>query len=67
MNAKISSGIIRALTISSALLACSALQAAEKGNWSPPRTADGKPVISGIWSNASMTNLTRPPGVTKLV
>src|SRR5687768_6334224 len=67
MNAKLSSGIIRALTMSSALLACSALPAADKPNWSPPRTADGKPVISGIWSNASMTNLARPPGVTKLV
>jgi hypothetical protein len=67
MNAKLSGGIIRALAMSSALLACSALQAADKPNWSPPRTADGKPVISGIWSNASMTNLSRPPGVTKLV
>ena len=67
MNAKLSSGIVRALAMSSALLACSALQAADKPNWSPPRTTDGKPVISGIWSNASMTNLTRPPGVTKLV
>jgi hypothetical protein len=67
MNAKLSSGIGRALAMSSALLVCSALQAADKPNWSPPRTTDGKPVISGIWSNASMTNLTRPPGVTKLV
>jgi hypothetical protein len=67
MNEKLASGIIRAVAMSSALLACSALQAAEKGNWSPPRTPEGKPVISGVWSNASVTNLQRPPGVTKLV
>ena len=65
MNANVSSGVIRTLTMASALLACSALQAADK--WSPPRTADGRPVIGGVWSNASVTNLTRPAGVTKLV
>ena len=32
-----------------------------------PRAFDGKPDLSGVWSNASVTNLTRPPGVTKLV
>ena len=62
MNSKISSGIIQATMVSGALLACSALNAAP-GNWSPPRTPDGKPVIAGVWSNASVTNLTRPAGV----
>src|ERR1044071_8516204 len=66
MNAKITGGIIQATMIGGALLACSALHAAPD-NWSPPRTPDGKPVIAGVWSNASVTNLTRPPGVTKLV
>jgi hypothetical protein len=35
--------------------------------WSPPRAADGRPELSGTWSNASVTNLTRPMGATKLV
>jgi hypothetical protein len=41
-----------------------AAQAAEK---QIPRTADGRPDLTGTWSNASVTNLARPPGVTKLV
>jgi len=32
-----------------------------------PRTADGKPDLTGIWSNASLTPLARDRSVTKLV
>src|SRR5579862_359877 len=29
--------------------------------WSPPRTADGRPDLQGIWSNAALTPFERPP------
>src|ERR1700751_4821733 len=28
--------------------------------WTPPRTADGKPDLQGIWNNATVTPLERP-------
>ena len=32
-----------------------------------PRTSTGHPDLTGVWSNASVTNLTRAPGVAALV
>jgi len=41
--------------------------AAPAGPWTPPRAADGHADLSGVWSNASVTKLTRLPGTTTLV
>ena len=47
--------------------AAAALSATAQSSYEAPRTASGKPDLQGVWSNASLTNLTRPPGVEALV
>ena len=51
-----------------ALLAAPALAAGEPwdSNYEPPRMPDGTPSFEGIWTNASLTVLERPDGVSAL-
>jgi hypothetical protein len=49
-----------------AMLLAPAASAAPAKPFSPPRAADGHPNLSGAWSNASVTKLTRASGMTKL-
>ena len=59
--------VIRVLRLSVliAVLAAGPALAAPKA--APPRAADGHADLSGVWSNASVTHLTRMPGTTGLV
>ncbi len=44
-------------TVCAVLLAPALLSA----QWKPPRTSDGQPDLQGIWTNATLTPLQRPP------
>ncbi len=54
--------MIRALIFAAALAALASGASAA----SVPRAADGHADLSGVWSNASVTHLTRPPGPATL-
>jgi hypothetical protein len=58
---------IQPSALTAAVLALSLAGAAWAGPAPIPRAADGHPDLSGVWTNASVTHLTRAPGVAKLV
>src|SRR5579871_3070236 len=37
-----------------------------KKPWTAPKLADGHPDLQGVWTNATITQLQRPAGLTKL-
>jgi hypothetical protein len=49
------------------MLVLGASGAGHAAGWSPPRMRDGTPDLQGVWSNASVTKLTRPPGEARAV
>jgi hypothetical protein len=53
------------LPVTAALLVACSVAAAPP--YKPPRLADGKPDLQGIWTNSSVTDLERPAGIAKLV
>jgi len=59
--------IIALTCVSAVALAATAQAAPAAKPYAPPRTSYGRPDLTGVWSNASVTNLTRAPGVAGLV
>jgi hypothetical protein len=51
--------LLRGMIVAGLMAAPAAAQQAKK--WMPPRTPDGRPDLNGIWSNATITPLERPP------
>jgi hypothetical protein len=58
---------VRVLLAAAAALALSAGAALAAEVWKVPRNAFGQPDFSGVWSNASVTQLERPPALKTLV
>jgi hypothetical protein len=50
-----------------AVLTASPALAQTNSTYVAPRTAFGQPDLQGVWTNQSLTGLTRPPGVTALI
>jgi len=61
------SGNMRLLSLIAIVLAVASAAHAKTPAWTAPLTRDGVPDLQGVWTNASITTLTRPRWVTKLV
>lgn len=58
---------VQLLALTGALSVAGLAMAAPAPNYRAPRTASGAPDLQGVWSNASMTRLERPPEASSLV
>lgn len=58
---------ILSAVFTAAALALAPTALAQAGDYQPPRTADGKPDLQGMWSNVSLTSLERPANFDSLV
>jgi hypothetical protein len=56
-----------ATCVAALVCVCATAQAQSATGYTAPRTSDGRPDLQGVWSNQSLTNLNRPPGVSALV
>ena len=50
----------RTINVLAFTILAASLASAQKP-WTPPRTPDGKPDLQGIWNNATLTPMERPP------
>src|SRR5690349_1396978 len=54
---------MKVLSASCAIAALAFALSATAQTYAPPRTPDGKPDLQGVWSNQSLTNLSRTPNM----